>query len=302
LDAIMTTQIEPPSNLFMSATAVKSLLERTVEQCSEPVIVGPFSRVVASDATRVHPKIRGTTHRKQTGRRRSLPVEQASSVVSMIEAERHKLARELHDETAQIMTATLYQIDLCLAQLAPQHRAVGTQLQSIRETLKAATREVHRLVYSLSPPILADLGLEPALRWLVVNFQTRYQVQASFTVNGIIRLPGPVEAAMFRIVQEALTNVARHANARAVTVDLRVDQQELECLVADDGNGFESRVATEPTATRFGLIGMRERASQLGGQFTVSSAPGNGTRIRVTVPLMEWRTDGENSGTPRGRP
>jgi two-component system sensor histidine kinase UhpB len=221
-------------------------------------------------------------------------------LLSLIEAERRQLAQELHDETAQILTATLFQIDSCVAALGPEQRALGMQLRSIRETLGAATRDIHRLVYSLSPPVLAEMGLGPALRWLVGTFQTHYQMSVTLKAPELDRLPKVLEAALFRIVQEALTNVARHAQARSVRIELRLTQHAVSCSIRDDGRGFDLQTVLEPEKARLGLMGMRERAGQFGGAITISSGLGMGTTVHVTIPLGEMGS-AQHTGDARRR-
>jgi signal transduction histidine kinase len=174
-----------------------------------------------------------------------------------------------------------------------------TQLRSIRETLGAATRDIHRLVYSLSPPILEEMGLGPALRWLVGTFQTRYQISVALKTPALDRLPKMLEAALFRIVQEALTNVARHAQARSVVVELRLTELSVSCSICDDGLGFDPQTILEPERARLGLMGMRERAGQFGGTMTISSGPGMGSTVHITIPMREAVSGQDTSGVSR---
>ena len=204
--------------------------------------------------------------------------------LQLLEEERHRLARELHDETGQILTATLFKIDTCIGDLPSDRSGLATQLRDIRQTLLTATRDLHRLVYSLRPPMLNELGLVPTLHWLLRQFETQYQIPTRLDAPQSCRLPDAVEMAIFRIVQEALTNVARHAHARSVRVELSLEARRVVCVISDDGRGFDPEKVIEAEAPRLGLLGMRERARQLGGTLIITSAPGSGTTVRATFP------------------
>jgi signal transduction histidine kinase len=210
--------------------------------------------------------------------------------LKLLEEERSRLARELHDETGQILTATLFKIDTCITGLPGDRAAIVSQLKDIRQTLLSATRDLHRLVYSLRPPMLSELGLVPTLHWLSRQFETQYQIPTKLQAPDVCRLPEAVEMAIFRIVQEALTNVARHARARSVHVELKVEPRRVICTVQDDGRGFDPDRAINAEAPRLGLLGMRERARQLGGSLVITSAPDRGATVRATFPYAGGRS------------
>jgi|SRR5579885_425694 len=212
-----------------------------------------------------------------------------NDALRILEDERHRLARELHDETGQILTATLFKIDTCIKDLPAERDEITSQLRDIRQTLVAATRDLHRLVYSLRPPMLTELGLLPTLRWLTQQFEAQYQVPVKLTAPECSRLPESVEMALFRIVQEALTNVARHAQASSVHVELVLEPRRIICVVQDDGRGFDADQVMGIEVPRLGLLGMRERARQLGGSLIVTSAPDRGTTVRATLPYAGGR-------------
>jgi signal transduction histidine kinase len=143
------------------------------------------------------------------------------------------------------------------------------------------------------------MGLGPALRWLIGTFQTRYQIPVTLKTPELDRLPKTLEAALFRIVQEALTNVARHAQARSVVVELRHTEHSISCTIRDDGRGFDPQTILEPEKARLGLMGMRERAGQFGGAMTISSGPGMGTTVHVTIPMREAASGKDTSDASR---
>jgi signal transduction histidine kinase len=205
--------------------------------------------------------------------------------LDLLEEERRRLARELHDETGQILTATLFKIDVCLMDLPPNVPEVETQLKDIRQTLLLTAQDLHRLVYSLRPPMLGELGLIPTLRWHIRQFETQYPISARFQSTELDAISKDAETVIFRVTQEALTNVARHSQARSVLVSLRTVHDQVTLTVEDNGKGFDPREALRADSPSFGLLGMRERARQLGGRIIITSSPGKGTRVDLTLPL-----------------
>jgi signal transduction histidine kinase len=222
---------------------------------------------------------------------RSAELRRASaSLLRAAETERLRIARELHDETGQVLTA----IKLELAELerlvagsptgtAAARRAAeltGRALQSIRATARG-----------LRPAVLDDLGFVPALRTLAEEFAGRTGVAVDLQAAPLDRNPGPeVQVALYRVLQEALTNVARHAAAARVEIVVGVENGDVVLAVRDDGRGFDPDRATAPGDARAGLAGMKERVVGAGGRFTMSSAPGRGSRLEARLPLGD--TDG----------
>ncbi|HUP33373.1 MAG TPA: GAF domain-containing sensor histidine kinase [Gaiellaceae bacterium] len=197
-------------------------------------------------------------------------------VVEAQEQERRRLALELHDETGQALTSIL----LGLRGIEPGE---SPQLQSLRELVVDTLRNVRRLAVELRPSALDDFGLEPALARLVAGFSERTTIRVDLTARlGEERLPRDVETAFYRIVQESLTNVARHAGASRVDVLLGRTPGSATLLVEDDGSGFDPE---EAPRSSLGLVGMRERVGLLQGRFRIESRPGTGTTIAVEVPL-----------------
>lgn len=254
------------------------------ENATDPVVAASCEVVLQA----VEAAVQG--YLQEQARQDGLDERVRDDALHLLEEERHRLARELHDETGQILTATLFKIDTCIKDLPNDRAAIVSQLKDIRQTLLTATRDLHRLVYSLRPPMLSELGLVPTLHWLVRQFETQYQVPARLAAPEACRLPDAVEMAIFRIVQEALTNVARHAKARSVHVELVIEPRRVIVTVLDDGKGFVPEKAMGADAPRLGLLGMRERARQLGGSLVINSAPGSGTSVRATIPYGGGRS------------
>ncbi len=202
-------------------------------------------------------------------------------VVEGQELERQRLARELHDETGQALTSIL--LGLKAVEEADSQEAMGKASRELRELVVATLQDVRRLAVELRPKALDDFGLVAALERLVQTFTDatgiEMQLQASL---GEERLPAEVETTLYRIVQEALTNVVKHAGARNVSIVVRRGGGAAMALVEDDGEGFDPDEAND---TGLGLIGMRERVSLIDGRLEIESSPASGTTVVVEVPL-----------------
>ncbi|HEV8632115.1 MAG TPA: sensor histidine kinase [Thermoanaerobaculia bacterium] len=206
----------------------------------------------------------------------------ARSVWSIQEAERRRLARELHDGIGQTLTALKQQLDVVEQTATDLPAPARARLRDAGELATQALRETRELSRLLRPQILDDLGLEPALRWLGRTFAERNGVACDINIAGLEgRLPAELETLAFRLVQEALNNVARHAGARRTEVAARLTGDELMLAVSDDGRGFDP-AAVEGDGS--GLRGMRDRVELFGGRMDIASRPGEGTRILATVP------------------
>jgi signal transduction histidine kinase len=202
-------------------------------------------------------------------------------VVSAQEAERRRLARELHDETGQALTSIL--LGLRAVEDAEGELELREAIGEVRDLVRSTLRDVRRLAVELRPTALDDFGLVPALERLTDSFaeQTGISVdfQASLTSG---RLPTEIETALYRIVQESLTNIVKHARAGSVSVVLTRKEDAVSVVVEDDGVGFEPG---RPRDGGIGLLGMQERVALLGGRLAIESRPGAGTTFVAEVPL-----------------
>lgn len=210
------------------------------------------------------------------------------------ENERIRIARELHDETSQATTALMMSLDTAKLALSVAPDEAVTHIENARNIAEALLDGVRRLSTDLRPSLLDDLGLVPALAWYGETRLEPLGVELLVRGNALdTRLPAEVETALFRVVQEALTNVLRYAEATAVILRLDVVGSLLQLEVSDDGRGFDARTIEKVDAVHptLGLWGMRERATILGGDFSLQSAPGKGTAIRIEVPLDRWRQE-----------
>ena len=203
-------------------------------------------------------------------------------LIEVQEIERQHLARELHDEFGQVLTALKLNLDGIDRMPAPTGQA---RLRNARQHLDDLLARVRDLSLDLRPPMLDELGLLSALLWLVDRYSHQSNIQMHIEHDGLDRRFAPeIETGAYRIVQEALTNVARHAGVTQATVRLWVEDRTLTIQIVDTGKGFDPALASADGA-RGGVLGMRERARLLGGNLTVESTPGGGTSVTAELPV-----------------
>jgi signal transduction histidine kinase len=224
----------------------------------------------------------------------------SAKLITVQEDERRSIARELHDEVGQLLTAV--KVELALAQQAVDSGEAGTAvLAGARTMADTALVSVRDLSHLLHPAVLDDLGLPAAVDWYLREFGGRYRLRTSLEKLGADdRLAPEIEAAAYRIIQEALTNITKHARATACRVTLDRHAARLAVLIDDDGVGFRPGSLAQPTG--LGLIGMRERASGVGGTVQFLSAPGGGARVSVELPARRSRTSASGVSADPARP
>ena len=213
--------------------------------------------------------------------------ELSSQVIRAQEEERRRISRELHDDTAQMLFAQLLQIS---ALKMSSDGATHTLAEALEENTVDAIEGVRRLALELRPPALDDLGLHDALDELCARFEAKGGFTVSFSIVGPrVRMPENVTLVIYRITQEALTNIDKHAHAARVTVSLTRADRIVELKVIDDGCGFERSKLTRSNdvGLGLGLFGMEERATLIGGTVRIISAPGKGTEVIATIPLED---------------
>lgn len=236
------------------------------------------------DVNAVVSNFRDVTHSKQAERELKAL---ASSLQSAREEERAHLAREIHDELGQQLTAMKMDIGWIDRRLGT---GVGPELRERLRAMSALVDDtvtaVRRMATQLRPGILDDLGLAAAIEWHAREFQARSGIDVALEVsdNGE-RISGATAIALFRVFQELLTNVARHAQARHVDVQLFCDDARVRLAVGDDGKGFDAAGGSGEPGRGLGLVGVRERLALLGGRVAIESRPGAGTTVRVEAPL-----------------
>jgi signal transduction histidine kinase len=212
----------------------------------------------------------------------------SSQVLTAQEEERKRIARELHDDTAQALTSVLVRLRLLERSAAADER-LRAGITELRDLTGDTLEGVRRMAIDLRPPMLDDLGLEAALQAFVQDFSHRWPVKAKFTSGRVGRLAPDVELVLYRIVQEALSNVAKHANASQVEARLTRRGRSLRLVIEDDGCGFDVEATMGSRGSGLGLFGMEERLALIGGSVQVESAVGRGTRISVEAPLPRSR-------------
>ncbi len=214
----------------------------------------------------------------------------ASQIIQAQEQERQRIARELHDETSQVLTSLL--ISLTLLEESVETQEARERIADTRALAHSTLRAIRNLSIDLRPSALDDLGLLPALRWYVKEYQKKCSINVEFHATGFKeRLPAEMETALYRIVQECLTNTAKHANANRVTITLKEETNRVYARITDDGQGFdyEALLKTPGQERGLGLAGMNERAVLLDGTLNIHSTPERGTIIEVSIPLPSVR-------------
>jgi len=208
-------------------------------------------------------------------------------LVDVQESERRQFSRELHDRVGQNLTALSISLDILKTRLAGNgNDEFSTRLDDAAALLESTAGSIENVMSELRPPMLDDYGLLPALQWYADAFSDRTGIEVA--VDGderIERMPQASEIALFRIMQEALNNIAKHAHASHVRISLERSHAQLVVSVSDDGVGFEP--ASGPVSRRrpgLGMVTMRERAQAVGGRFEIGAAPGRGTRVVVRIP------------------
>ena len=214
--------------------------------------------------------------------------EMSSQVLTAHEAERKRIARELHDDTAQALTSII--VRLRLLERTAHDKEVLKNVEELRELTVGALDSVRRMSMDLRPAALDDLGLVPALHAYAERFSENWPIKVTVVVEGLRRrLPADVELVMYRVVQEALTNVAKHSSASLARVSLSRSRNEVTLRIQDNGVGFALAGKTQSNGTGLGLFGMQERLALVGGEVTIESVAGQGTTITARVPVAGKR-------------
>jgi signal transduction histidine kinase len=236
---------------------------------------------------------------QEAERREALRGEMLRRVVAAQEAERQRIARELHDETGQSLTAIGLGLRGVSAYANQDGEKAVQNLRQLERLVESSLVELQHLIADLRPSHLDDLGLAAALRWYAGEVQSRVPLQVSVEVSGESHsLPPGVKTTLFRIAQEALTNVVKHAKARTACVRLTFGDEGVSVNVQDDGTGLDPARLSASSRPAWGLVGMEERAALLGGKFTLSSRPGLGTQVEVYIPYNNHIEENDNENTP----
>jgi two-component system, NarL family, sensor histidine kinase DegS len=208
-------------------------------------------------------------------------------ILSAQEEERKRISRELHDEIAQTLTSINVRLAALKAEATVNTKGLQKKITRTQLMVEKSVDIVHRFARELRPTVLDDLGLIPALHSLVKSFSSQTRVHVRLTVYAAVeKLDSAKRTVLYRVVQEALTNVARHAHASRVDVSIQKLPRAVCLTVKDNGKSFQvERVLHAKKHKRLGLLGMRERVEMVGGSLRVESAPGQGTTIRAEIPF-----------------
>ncbi|MGE5617822.1 MAG: ATP-binding protein [Sphingomonadaceae bacterium] len=246
------------------------------------------SALLASVAHQIAVAVENATLYQELEQKEALRGELLRKVISAQEEERKRIARELHDETSQALAALVVALETTSVAPAKDAEEVKARIAGIKPLAVRMLEEVRKLTLDLRPTVLDDLGLIPAIRWYAENRLKPQGVKVQLETAGIERrLPPEMETALFRVVQEAVTNIARHAEAENVVIALNISHSSVVIEVEDDGKGFDLAAVSRTTdkGRGLGLMGMRERVALFSGNLTIETSPGAGTQLRIEVPL-----------------
>jgi signal transduction histidine kinase len=218
-------------------------------------------------------------------------------VLTMQEEERKKISRELHDVIAQTLTGINVRLAALKNEATSDTRGLERSIARTQQLVQQSVDIVHQFARKLRPTVLDDLGLIPALHTFMKHFKAETGIRLSLSAFAAVeQLNGDKRTVLYRVAQEALTNVARHAQASRADVKLQKLDDAVCMTITDDGKGFQKeRVAHAKKGKRLGLLSMRERLEMVGGNFTVTSTPGKGTTVLAQVPLIDRASGGRDA-------
>lgn len=207
-------------------------------------------------------------------------------IIQVQEEERRRVSREIHDGPAQTFSNILLKIDLCEKLMNIDMNRAREETASLKQIVRQSTKEIRKIIYNLRPMAIDDLGLEPTLRRYIEDFEADSGLTITFQVFGELQLEDTIhKLALFRVAQEALNNVKKHAKATACTVILKRDGDQVVLMVRDNGRGFDLNRVRGSQESGFGIMNMKERVELLSGNLKIDSMPGRGTILTVTLPL-----------------
>ena len=217
--------------------------------------------------------------------RRSLQSALLSKLITIQEEERKRVSRELHDEIGQLLTSTLVSLRVLSEKI--DREDLRSSFAELRELTACTLEAVRSLAVDLRPMLLDDMGLSAAVRKYTERFSKQHSIAVHIEDKEFAgaRLPAEVELSLYRIIQEALTNAAKHSAAGQITIEISKKDSRLHILIRDKGRGFDSNNLEQRRDDRLGLFGMRERVALMGGQLLIESAIGQGTTISVVIPV-----------------
>jgi two-component system sensor histidine kinase DegS len=212
-------------------------------------------------------------------------IEMGLRVIRAQEEERRRVAREIHDGPAQTLANIVLRLEIAEKLLELDPARVKAELIDLKNLVRSNLQDIRRIIFDLRPMALDDLGIVPAISKYLANFQENYGIKCEFLIEGREkRLLPALEVALFRLVQEGMTNVAKHAHSTKVDISLIYQEDWTIARIRDYGKGFEVSFALTTPGEHFGLIGMRERVEMFSGHFSIQSTLGKGTTIELSIP------------------
>lgn len=209
-------------------------------------------------------------------------------IIRAQEDERKRVAREIHDGPAQSMANIVMRAEFCLKLLEKQPEKVKEELVELQKLVRQSLQDVRKIIFDLRPMVLDDLGLVPAIKRYLADFEEQYGINTNFLFFGqSTRLVLSLEVALFRIIQESLNNVRKHAAANQVVIKMEMLPNKINLHIKDDGCGFVlEEILNNREREGYGLIGIQERVQLLDGKIRINTAPGKGTELNISVPVM----------------
>jgi len=255
---------------------------RTVQKAENLITqVGVVLGYLSGDLQEVSLQLEGLQQRQLLGLR----------IIKAQEEERQRVARDIHDGPAQSMSNVVLKAEICERLIDVDLNKAREELGNLKKIVRDSLQDVRKIIYNLRPMSLDDLGLIPTLQRYVLTFQEESGISVSFnTMGNQPELESVVSLTVFRIVQEALNNIAKHAKADNAVIKIEFLKRDLKMYIYDDGVGFDTAKLTQKNddiSSGFGLVSMRERVDLLGGDLRISSEPGKGTRLNITLPIAQ---------------
>lgn len=243
---------------------------------------------LTGDLQEVSLQLEGIQQRRQVGLK----------IIRAQEDERQRVARDIHDGPAQSMSNVVIKAEICEKLIDLDTEKAKEELRSLKKIVRDSMQDVRKILYNLRPMSLDDLGLVPTLQRYILTFMEDSGIKVTLNTNGICSDIRPeISLTVFRVFQESISNVNKHANADNVIIDLDFSDDEIKLTVCDDGRGFsieEFKLRNEEISSGYGLLSMRERIELLGGEFMIYSEISKGTRLDFTIPLTKVKMVKEN--------
>jgi len=261
-------------NLEQSLRRMQDMLEKAEDMMSH---LGVVLNYLGNNMENIFSKLKEIKQIQQLG----------VSIIKAQEEERKRVAREIHDGPAQLLANIVMRAEYILKLMEVEPHSVKVELVRLQELVRQSLQDVRKIIFDLRPMVLDDLGLVPALHRYIDDYKKQFKINVEFVFFGKQeRLSPTVEVALFRVVQEALNNVHKHAHAHQVMVKMEQLSNKIAVSIRDDGGGFDIDAITKSKHREcYGLINMRERTQILQGEFKITSSPGKGTVITIVIPL-----------------